>query len=104
MSLRNRNGIWHYRFKFDGKEYAATTDFAATRRNESAALDMESEHRRALRDGKRGIKKIMVREFSDAAEDFLKWAKAEYRDHPNSEKRIRVSFTSLKEFFGKEPV
>jgi hypothetical protein len=39
MSLRNRNGIWNYRFKLDGKEYSGTTDLAATKQNMRAAQD-----------------------------------------------------------------
>ena len=48
MSLRNRKGIWHYRFKFDGKEQSGTTRLAATERNTMAALRKEAEHRQAL--------------------------------------------------------
>ena len=48
MTLRNRGGIWHYRFKLDGKEYSGTTDLAATRQNTTKAQDIEREHRLAL--------------------------------------------------------
>jgi site-specific recombinase XerD len=37
MPLRNRSGILHYHFMFDGKRYGKTTGLAATRRNETAA-------------------------------------------------------------------
>jgi len=104
MALRNRGGVWHYRFMLQGREYSVTTSLAATKRNETTAQGMEADHRKALLEGKRGIRRIVVREFSDAAKDFLDWAKMEYRAHPNSEKRIATSFASLKDFFGREPV
>ena len=49
-------------------------------------------------------RRVEVREFNDAAADFLEWAKSQYRQHPNSFMRIKTSFTSLKEFLGKKPV
>ena len=104
MSLRNRNGIWNYRFKLDGKEYSGTTDLAAIRQNMRAAQDQESKHRQELREGRRPSRPIQVREFNEAARSFLEWAKMEYRAHPNSHRRIATSFTSAKHFFGTEPV
>jgi integrase len=104
MSLRNRNGIWHYRFKLDGREYAETSGLAATKQNQREALQMEVEHLQALREGRRLTRRIVVRQFNDAAKDFLEWAEGEYRKHPNSYKRIKTSFASANEFFVREPV
>jgi site-specific recombinase XerD len=104
MSLRNRNGIWNYRFKVDGKEYSGTTDLAATKQNMRAAQDRESEHRLKLREGRKPSRPIQVREFNEATRHFLEWAKMEYRAHPNSYRRIATSLTSAKQFFGREPV
>jgi site-specific recombinase XerD len=104
MPLRERNGIWHYRFKLDGKEYSGTTDLAATKQNMRAAQDKESEHRQELREGRRPSRPIQVREFNEATRSFLEWAKMEYRAHPNSYRRIATSLTSAKQFFGREPV
>jgi integrase len=104
MSLRNRNGIWNYRFKLDGKEYSGTTDLAAIKQNMRAAQDQESKHRQELREGRRPSRPIQVREFNEAARSFLDWAKMEYRAHPNSYRRISTSFTSAKQFLGREPV
>src|SRR5215831_19426318 len=99
MSLRNRNGIWHYRFKLDGREYAETTGLAATPQNMREAQRQEFEHVQALREGRRTTRRVVVRQFSEAAKDFLEWAEVEYRKHPNSYKRIRTSLSSAKEFF-----
>jgi integrase len=104
MALRKRYGRWSYRFKVDGKEYSGTTDLDATTQNESRAKDIEAEHRLALVEGRHPTRKIIVREFIDAAKSFLKWAEVEYRAHPNSYKRIKTSFASAKLFFRKEPV
>jgi integrase len=104
MALRKRYGRWNYRFKVDGKEYSGTTDLAATTQNESRAKEIEAEHRLALVEGRHPTRRIVVREFGDAADSFLQWAEVEYRAHPNSYKRIKTSFASAKLFFGREPV
>ena len=104
MPLRNRGGKWHYRFNLDGKPYAGSTGLGATPQNLREAQLIEAERLQALREGKRTTRRIQVREFSDAAQAFLDWAKVEYRAHPNSYKRIATSFSSLTEFFGREPV
>jgi integrase len=104
MALRNRGGVWHYRFKLDGKEYSGTTDLAATKQNTSRAQVLEQEHLHALRDGRRPTRRIVVRTFIDAAREFLDWTKMEHRAHPNSYRRISTSFASAKEFFGTDAV
>jgi site-specific recombinase XerD len=104
MALRNRAGQWHYRFKLDGKEYSGTTDLAAIRRNRTNAQQIEAEHRQALLEGRKLTRRIVIRGFNDAAEEFLEWTKMEYRAHPNSHRRIVTSFASANEFFGADPV
>lgn len=104
MALRNRGGIWHYRFSLDGKEHSGTTDLAATKQNEMAARDEESKHRQRLREGRNPTRKILIREFNDAAKEFLEAYKAKHREHPNSYRRIKTSFASANEFFGREAV
>jgi integrase len=104
MPLRKRGGLWHYRFKVDGREYSATTHLAATRPNKTRAEQIEAEHKQALLEGRRPTPRVTIRTFADAASDFLTWAKTEYRAHPRSYQRIAVSFTSLKLFFGSTAV
>lgn len=104
MALRKRYGMWNYRFKVDGKEYSGATDLAATKQNETRAKEIEAEHRIALLEGRLPQRRVIVRRFSDAAKEFLKWAEMEYRAHPNSYKRLETSLSSAKVFFGDEPV
>ncbi|HEV8525433.1 MAG TPA: tyrosine-type recombinase/integrase [Terriglobales bacterium] len=104
MSLRNRGGKWHFRFKLDGREYAETTGLAATKQNTRRAQQIELEYRQALLEGRRPTRRVTVREFSDAAKEFLEWAEVEHREHPNTYRRIVTSFASAKEFLGREPV
>jgi integrase len=104
MPLRNRNGKFHYRFSLDGKEYSGRTGFAATKSNVTAARFIEAEHRRALLEGRQTYRRILIRQFDDAAKEFLDWAQGEYRAHPSSHRRIAVSFTSARLFFDREPV
>ena len=86
------------------QEYSGTTDLAATKRNKTAAQDKETEHRQALKEGRRTVHPIRVREFADAVGNFLDWARMEYRAHPNSYRRIATSLTSAKLFIGREAV
>jgi integrase len=104
MSLQNRDGIWHYRFKFHGTPYRRTTGLAATPQNKRAAQGKENEHFQRLKDGRQPSREIVVREFNDAAKQFLGWAETEYRRHPNSYKRIKTSFASARAFFDRKPV
>ena len=104
MSLRNRGGVWHFRFKLDGREYAETTGLAATRQNERTAREKEMDYRQALLEGHRPVRRIVIREFNDAADEFLQWVQVEHRDHPNTYRRVVTSFASAKEFFGRTPV
>ena len=104
MPLRNRGGKWHYRFRVDGKTYDGTTGLAATKQNKTKASMMEMEYRQALLEGRRPARRLTIREFTDAADDFLKWAKAEHHSHPQTYKRLATSFTSLTEFFGRRTV
>ena len=104
MPLRVRSGKWHFRFRLDGKRYEGTTGLAATSRNERKALEMELDYRRALEEGRRPTRRVQVREFNDAVKEFLDWAKAHYREHPNSYKRIKTSMASAREFFDNTPV
>src|ERR1035437_9426931 len=60
MAIRERYGVWHYRFNLDGKEYSGKTDLAATSRNESAARQHEAEHRKALLEGRAPARRIVV--------------------------------------------
>ena len=59
MTLRKRNGKWHYRFKLDGREYSGTTDLADTARNETQARQLESDHRKALAEGRKPIRRLV---------------------------------------------
>src|SRR5437016_7801675 len=104
MGLRERNGKWYYRFRLDGRNYAGTTDLDATKREHSKALLIEAEHRKTLLEGRQLLPRIVVREFNSAVPDFLEWAKVNYREHPNSARRIGVSLASALAFFKSEPV
>lgn len=104
MALRNRGGRWHYRFKMDGKEYNGSTGLDATKRNQREAQRIESDHLRALREGRNPSHRVIVRQFSDAVKDFLLWAAVEYREHPNSARRLKTSLASAAQFFSAEPV
>jgi integrase len=104
MSLRTRNGKWHFRFRLDGRDYQATTDLAATRANATAAQRLEVEYRNALLEGRRPTLRVTVREFRDAVREFSEWTKMRYRAHPASGQRIMTSLASALRFFASMPV
>ena len=96
MPLRNRNGKLEWRFKVAGHTYSRITDLADTPNNRAAAWRMEAEARRLVTLGRPTELVIQAEPFTSAAEQFCAWADGEYRAHPNSAKRIRVSMTSAK--------
>ena len=102
--LRIRSGNWHYRVRHQGREWSGDTGFEATKRNVSAALSEMSRARAEIRSGRHERLAVEVRKFSEAADEFLRWAEGEHRDHPNTALRLRSSFASLKKFFGTDPV
>lgn len=104
MPIRERSGTWYYRFWVNGQEYTASTDLAATERNRTAAVRVEAKARELVLKGKAHELKLEVHPFNDAVTEFLDWADGQYREHPNSAKRLRTSFASLTTFFGKLPV
>ena len=104
MSLCKRSGNWHYRFWAAGRRWTGNTGLADTERNRAAALLKEARARELVLEGKGGHLHLEVRAFSDAADQFIEWAKGEYREHPKSAKRLRTSMTSLKEFFKMQPL
>jgi len=104
MSLRKRNGNWHYRFEYKGQEYTANTDLAATPQNMREAGEIETDALKSLKRGKRPAAQIKVITFRDAVVEFLPWAKGEYRAHQSSFKRIKTSLSSALVFFNKVPV
>ncbi len=104
MSLRSRSGNWHYRFFAAGRRWTADTGLAATERNRNAALLMEVEARKLVSDGRPEQLKIRVKPFSDAANQFIEWAKGEHREKKETWKRLRGSMASLKVFFKLRPL
>lgn len=102
--LRIRDGNWHYRVKHQGREWAGNTGLVATKRNVSAALSVLAKAREAVRNGQTDRLSLEVRKFNEAAEEFLKWTEGEHKDHPNTARRLKISFASLKQFFENTPV
>ena len=95
---------WYFRFQFKGREYKASTDLDATPSNRSAAEAIEAMVRLELVEGARGIRKIRVRLFTDAANEFLKSCDMDHRSKPNTAKRTRASFANLLVFFDRQIV
>lgn len=100
MPVRIQKRKWHYRFQVEGRTYYGPTGLAGTARNKIVAMRIETEVRRAVLDGRADTLKLDARPFDEAAELFLKWAEGEHRDRPATARRLAVSFTSLKAFFG----
>jgi integrase len=104
MPVRRRNNKWEYRFWIAGKEYSKVLDLAGTERNRTAATRIEAEARKTVMEGKAHLLKLEIKSFTEAVAAFLAWAEGEHREHPNTVARLKVSFTSLKAFFGNSPV
>ena len=104
MAIIRIGSRWYFRFQFQGREYKASTALDATPSNRSAAEAIEARVRLELVEGAHGIRKIRARLFTDAAEEFLKSGDLEHRSKPNTARRDRISFASLRLFFGREIV
>jgi integrase len=104
MSIATRNEKWFYRFWALNREWSKDTGLAATERNRTAALLMESEARKLVKQGRGDTLDLSPTTFTNGAVAYIVWAKGEHRDHPSTWKRIRTSFTSLKAFFHLKPV
>lgn len=100
MSLRKREGKWHYRFQVNKIGKSGNTGLDATRKNLNAAMQMEAERRReAIEETQDATRKFCEAPFSEVAEEFLEWTEMEHRDHPNTARRIKTSFANLIVFF-----
>ena len=105
MPLRKKNGKWHYRFQVDGRIWSGSTDLKATKPNKQEALKRETKARDLVMNGQDpNQQRLVFRPFTEAADDFLKWAAMEHREHPRTHYRLVTSFASLKAFFGGAPV
>jgi len=104
MAVRKKNGRWHWRFQVDGRTWCGSTALKATKQNKPGAQKKETEARELVKEGRNPRQHLIVRPFNEAAVDFLKWAEGEYRDHPNSHRRLVTSFASLSAFFLSTPV
>jgi integrase len=109
MGVRIRDGQWHYRFNFRGREFSGPTGIAGESSNRTAAEQFAKDQRAALENRKAqpvAVQRVAVMPgFIDAATEFLDWCKdTQYRARPSTAQRIAVSFVSLKEFFGSSQV
>ncbi len=104
MPARVVGGKWHYRFQVSGRKYHGPTGLVGTARNRTAAMRIEAAARKAVLEGREDSLKLSVQLFNEAATMFLRWAEGEHRQHPETARRLAVSFASLQPFFGKRPV
>ena len=102
-NVRVRDGMWHYRFNLNGKEYSGPTGLEGTKRNQKAAEQFACDERRRLQ-GKAAAREQPI-PFDHAAGEFIAWCRdVEYRQKPRSADRIDTSFRSAVAFFGATPV
>jgi integrase len=101
MALRIRGGKFHYRFELNGREYNGSTHLVASERNRAKAAAIEARARVMAEDRQQPAAKPAVISFTDAAQEFLRWAEAEHRAHPATARRLGGSLTSLTAHFGE---
>lgn len=94
--LRPRDGHWHYRFEYKGREYTGNTGLAANERERKNAEKLANAAKAKVIASALLPAKAPDKPFVDAAAEFLRWAEmVEYRSTPGTWQRIRVSFVSL---------
>ncbi len=100
-NLRNRDGQWHYRFKFRGREYSGPTGLDAVDSNLNAAEEIAAAKLAQIR----GDMERSDAPFDLAAGRFVAWCETvEYRQKSRTAMRIKTSFASLVEYFRSTPV
>jgi integrase len=98
--IRQRSGNWHFRFQHRGREYSGNTGLPATAANRpQAELFRATRWDKFVKQGA-DIKPPASVSFRVAAEQFLVWAEAQYREHPSTARRLRTSLASLTAYFG----
>jgi site-specific recombinase XerD len=101
--IKKRNGHWHYRIRYRGKEYRKSTGLEATARNANAARMIEAEARKRLRSGGSLEEKPITPEFlGRASAEYLTWKEGECREHRSTADRCRVSFASIGQCFSAD--
>jgi integrase len=103
LSVRIKNGRWHYRFQVNGRKVTGSTGLVATERNRKAAEEFEHEQHRQIQ----GEVEVLQRPegFCEAAGSFIAWCfDVEYRRKPATAARIKSSFASAVAFFGDRRV
>jgi site-specific recombinase XerD len=101
MALRIRSGRWHYWFEVNAQEWAGTTGLAGTERNWAKAAAIEARALAAAEDQGQPPARRVVISFSEAAQEFLRWADAEDRAHPATTRRLKGSLSTLTAYFGE---
>jgi integrase len=107
MALRDRYGIWHYRFEQGGREYSGSTGLPATEECHGAAVAIEMQNRAyiaAREEANRHRAGLTPMLYSEASRIWLEVAKGTYREHRNSWKRLKTSNAALTAAFGKSLV
>src|SRR6187402_3129165 len=104
MSLRERNGKWHYRFWVDGQENSGSTGLEATERNRDKAARKEAKLREAILTGEAESARVISQPFNKAVELYLAWAKVEHGESPATYADAHSKTAAAKDYFGKQPV
>lgn len=104
MSVYRVGKYWHYSFQALGITYHASTHLEATEKNRPRALELQLKAKLTARAGNGHQLKLEPMPFATAAAQFIAWAQAEHREHPNTWLRLRGSCASLKLFFGSKPI
>ena len=103
MSIRKREGHWHYRIWVHGQEHTGNTGLAATESNRKAATKIAEAKRKELNVKPQSQTAKIA--FCDAAAKFVNWCQGvEYRTKESTARRIKTSFASIVEFFGERSV
>jgi integrase len=99
MSIFKRGGVYWYEFIFQGERIQQSTGL----RNKNASMQAEAIRKAELAEGRAGIRARKATPLFEkfVHEEFLPWAKAEHREHPNTYVRYDVSARALIPFFGR---
>jgi integrase len=99
--LRNRDGEWHYRIKYQGHEITGNTGLLATNANVPAALVARAQALLKYKQREPVIELMPVEmRIPEGVKLFNEWCKGEHQDKPNTWKWYKSCLASVEFYFG----
>lgn len=104
--LRERNGNWHFRLKWQGKEVSGDTELPARQDMVNAAIAIREQALRDLKNppAKKAEAKRVAKSVPDAVIEFVDWYTVEHSDKPKTWKWAKSSLAAFRLYFEESTI